>query len=74
MASDVLQKENYFGNLDSHHITFSRGFNEMKPFAPDNKTVQYPKSFALQSIWEEASMSTNKYSSYWSVPFISGVY
>lgn len=70
----IDEKEYYFGNLDSHHITFSRGFNEMKPFAQDNKTVQYPKSFALQSIWEEASVSTNKYSSYWSVPYVSGVY
>ena len=64
----------YFGNLDSHHIGFSRGFNEIKPFAQDNKTVKYPKSFALQSIWEEASTNTAKYSSYWSVPSIKGVY
>ena len=64
----------YFGNLDSHHIVFSRGFNEIKPFAQDNKTVKYPKSFALQSIWEEASTNTAKYSSYWSVPSIKGVY
>ena len=64
----------YFGNLDSHHIVFSRGYNEIKPFAQDNKTVKYPKSFALQSIWEEASSNTAKYSSYWSVPAIKGVY
>lgn len=69
----IDEKEYYFGNLDSHHITFSRGFNEMKPFAQDNKIVQYPKTFALQSIWEEASINTNKYSSYWTVPFIKGV-
>ena len=66
--------EYYFGNLDSHHITFSRGYNELKPFAQDNKTVKYPRSFALQSIWEEASSNTDKYSSYWSVPSIKGVY
>ncbi len=66
--------EYYFGNLDSHHIVFSRGYNEIKPFAQDNKTVKYPKSFALQSIWEEASTNTAKYSSYWSVPSIKGVY
>ena len=64
----------YFGNLDSHHIVFSRGFNEIKPFAQDNKTVKYPKSFALHSIWEETSSNTAKYSSYWSVPSIKGVY
>ena len=64
----------YFGNMDSHHIIFSRGYNDIKPFAQDNKTVKYPKSFALQSIWEEASSNTAKYSSYWSVPSIKGVY
>ena len=66
--------EYYFGNMDSHHIVFSRGYNDIKPFAQDNKTVKYPKSFALQSIWEEASSNTAKYSSYWSVPSIKGVY
>ena len=64
----------YFGNLDSHHIAFSRGYNLLKPFAPDNKIVQYRKSFALQSIWEEASSEASKYSSYWSIPVVKGVY
>ena len=73
--SDSIEPvEYYFGNLDSHHIVFSRGYNEIKPFAQDNKTVKYPKSFALQNIWEEAGSSTAKYSSYWSVPAIKGVY
>ena len=70
----MTARDYYFGNLDSHHIVFSRGYNEIKPFAQDNKTVKYPKSFALQSIWEEASSNTAKYSSYWSVPAIKGVY
>lgn len=64
----------YFGNLDSHHILFSRGYNQQKPFSQDNKIVQYKKSFALQSIWEESFAETIKYSSYWSVPVIKGVY
>lgn len=68
------EKEYYFGNMDSHHILFSRGWNYLKPFSPDNKIVQQPKSFALQDIWEEASVNTIKYSSYWSVPVIKGVY
>lgn len=73
-SSNIDAREYYFGNLDSHRVTFSRGFNEMKPLSQDNKTVMYPKSFALQSIWEEASNNTIKYSSYWSVPVINGVY
>ncbi len=73
--SDNLDvREFYFGNLDSHHITFYRGYNDIKPFAQDNKIVKYPRSFALQSIWEEVSSNTAKYSSYWSVPSIKGVY
>lgn len=71
---NVTDRDFYFGNMDSHHIVFSRGWNELKPFSQDNKIVQQPKSFALQSIWEEASSSTAKYSSYWGVPVIKGVY
>lgn len=71
---NVDAREYYFGNMDSHRVTFSRGYTEMKPLSQDNKTIQYTKSFALQSIWEEASSNTIKYSSYWSVPVINGVY
>lgn len=72
---DVTDEKNfYFGNIDSHRIAFSRGWNQFKPFSQDNKIVQYPKTFALQSIWEEASSDTAEYSSYWSEPVIKGVY
>ncbi|MCQ2592519.1 MAG: IPT/TIG domain-containing protein [Treponema sp.] len=73
--NDIGNERNYyFGNLDSHRIVFSRGWSQFKPFTQENKIVQYPKSFALQSIWEEYSSSTVKYSSYWSLPVIKGVY
>ena len=73
--SDVVDpKEYYFGNMDSHHIMFSRGWSQLKPFSADSKIVQQPRSFALQSIWEEANKDTAKYSSYWSVPVVKGVY
>ena len=72
--SDVVDAKNfYFGNMDSHHIMFSRGWSQLKPFSADSKIVQQPRSFALQSIWEEANKDT-KYSSYWSVPVVKGVY
>lgn len=67
-------QEYYFGNIDAHHIAFTRGYNDIKPFTQDNKIVKYPRSFALQSIWEEASNNTAQYSSYWSVPVIKGLY
>ena len=67
-------RDYYFGNMDSHHIVFSRGWSKLKPFSADNKIVQKPRSFALQSIWEEASANVEKYSSYWSVPVVKGIY
>ena len=67
-------RDYYFGNMDSHRILFSRGWNELKPFTQDNKTVQYSKSFALQTIWEESSNNTAEYSSYWAVPVVKGIY
>lgn len=64
----------YFGNLDGQHILFSRGLNEIKSSSPDSKTVQRTRSFALQSVWEEASGKAIKYSSYWAEPTVIGVY
>ncbi len=71
---EIEPKEYYFGNMDSHHVVFSRGVNDLKPFSVDNKIVQQPRSFALQTIWEEATSNVSKYSSYWSTPTIKGVY
>lgn len=67
-------REYYFGNLDSQHITFSRGWKEIKPGAGNSKIVQRPRSYALQSIWEEASRDTLRYSSFWADPVVLGIY
>ena len=71
---DIVPSKFYFGNLDSQHILISRGWNEIKPSASENQTVSRPRSYALQSIWEEASGKTIKYSSYWADPVVIGVY
>lgn len=71
---NLNREEYYFGNLDSHHIIFSRGWNQLKPFSSGSKIVRHARSFALQSIWEESSEGMQKYSSYWSNPVIKGVY
>lgn len=71
---DIVPSIFYFGNLDSQHIMISRGWNEIKPSSSENKTVSRPRSYALQSIWEEASGKTIKYSSYWADPVVVGVY
>ena len=71
---DVDAATFYFGNLHDKHIMFSRGLNEIKSSSPNSKTVQKSRSFALQSVWEEASGKSIKYSSYWADPSVIGVY
>ncbi len=64
----------YFGNLDSQHIIFSRGWNSLKPTLMNSKTVYRDRSYALQSVWEESSEGVKKYSSLWNTPIVVGVY
>ena len=64
----------YFGSLDSQHIAFSRGWNEVKPITVNSQTVYKPRAYALQSIWEESSSDAVSYSSLWNTPSIQGIY
>ncbi|MBQ0161557.1 MAG: IPT/TIG domain-containing protein [Treponema sp.] len=64
----------YFGNLDAQHVTFTQGFNTVKNAISNGKTVNIPKSYAAQSIWEEASSDITSYSSFWNTPAVLGVY
>lgn len=64
----------YFGNLDSQHIVFSRGMNSLRATMVNSKIVYRPRSYALQSIWEESSENVQSYSSYWINPTVTGVY
>lgn len=67
--------EFYFGNLDGQHIAFSRGWNEIKQSISQNSKIVYrPKTYALQSIWEESSEGNVNYSSLWNDPGVLGVY
>ncbi|MBQ0050763.1 MAG: IPT/TIG domain-containing protein [Treponema sp.] len=67
--------EFYFGNLDGQHIAFSRGWNELKQTISDNSKIVYrPKTYALQSIWEESSEGNVNYSSLWNNPVVLGIY
>jgi len=67
-------KTYYFGNMDSQHIAISRGFNQIKGSLLNSKTVYRPRTYALQSIWEETSSSNANYSSLWNNPVILGIY
>jgi len=66
--------EFYFGSIDSRHVAFSDSWNNIKPALVSNKTVHRPRSYALQSIWEESTAGADEYSSYWNDPTIIGVY
>ena len=68
-------QEFYFGNLDAQHIAFSMGWNEIsRTVSQNNKIVYRPKSYALQSIWEESSEGNVNYSSLWNDPIVLGLY
>ena len=67
-------REYYFGNLDGQHISFSRKWNRLKTSLSNGKTVFRPRSYALQSIWEEVSTPEADYSSLWNDPVIVGIY
>ncbi len=64
----------YFGNLDNQHLAFSRGRNQIRSSLSSNRVVQRPRSYALQSCWEETNLSDANYSSLWSDPAIIGIY
>src|SRR5574344_692798 len=67
-------KSFYFGSLDSQHVAFSRGFNEIKQSSTHSKYIYRARSYALQSIWEEASGTNINYSSLWNNPVVIGIY
>ena len=64
----------YFGNMDSQHIAFSRGWTDIRISLTAKKTVQRPRSWALQSVWEEVIGDNANYSSLWGEPVIVGIY
>ncbi len=63
----------YFGNLDSSHITVSRGYNLIKISNITARNVSRPRSYAIQSVWEEASPNVTAYTTKWSHVIVSKV-
>ena len=57
--------EFYFGSLDSSHITISRGSNSIKFSNITARNVSRPRSYAIQSVWEEASSEIKTYTTKW---------
>ncbi len=56
----------YFGNADNQRIIFSKGLIEIKPINPEGRTVRKDRSYSLQTVNEEYSMSIRSYKSSWS--------
>lgn len=67
-------KSFYFGNMDSQHILFSRGFKDVHTTLSNGSVVFRPKSYAMQSIWEESTAGSVNYSSLWNDPVVLGIY
>ncbi len=64
----------YFGNMDNRHIVYSRGEKAIKPSMSNNRVVRRPRSYCMQTLWEESSTRESSYSSYWTDPIITGIY
>ena len=63
----------YFGNMDSSHITVSRGYNSIKISNITARNVTRPRTYAIQSVWEEASPNITAYTTKWSSVAVSKV-
>jgi transglutaminase-like putative cysteine protease len=64
----------YFGSLDNQRVVFSRGLTALSPMDPRSRVSARDRSYALQSLWEEAAGGLESYSSFWSDVSINGVY
>jgi transglutaminase-like putative cysteine protease len=64
----------YFGSIDSRHIAFSNGWKAVKPSLVNSTPVFRPRTYAFQSIWEEASDSVKEYSSFWNDPSVRAMF
>jgi transglutaminase-like putative cysteine protease len=64
----------YFGNLDNQRIAFSRGERTLSQMDPRGRAAVYPRSYALQNLWEEAVGGMESYSSLWGDVTITGTY
>jgi hypothetical protein len=57
--------EYYFGNLDSSHITFSRGIISVPVISPNGKSIFKNKMYSLQTTYEEVSGNIKSHSTDW---------
>ena len=73
-ADPAMGSEYYFGNMDNHHIAFSRGELVLSQMENRSRMVSHKQSYSLQNVWEEAVGGLESYSSLWGDITISGIY
>ena len=70
----------YFGNCDSEHIAFSRGWNQIRTSLSNGRDYLRTRTYALQSVWEEVLASNAdkngelEYKCEWFNPVVTGIY
>ena len=64
----------YFGNLDNRHITFSKGFIDLKKITPGGRTVYKSGLPTLQAIHEEITGNLHEYSIFWRDVKVLGIF
>ena len=74
LSPEIDPTQYYFGNLDFHHITFSKGLIHLDPMDREGRAVMRRDIPSLQTIHEEATGGLLSYSAYWSDIEILGVY
>lgn len=57
--------EYYFGNLDSSHITFSRGIVSVPVISPDGRNIFKNRMYSLQTSYEEVRGNIRSYRTLW---------
>lgn len=74
MEENTKNKTFYFGSIDANRIAFSRGWNRLISTNINNKKIYHPRSFALQSVWEEYSEENKAYVSSWEDITVENIY
>jgi hypothetical protein len=72
--NDPAGADAYFGGLDNHHITLSKGYIELKKMTPGGRTVKKAGLANLQSIHEEVKGNLFGYSISWQDIKILGIF
>ncbi|MBN1798631.1 MAG: hypothetical protein JW822_08630 [Spirochaetales bacterium] len=67
-------KSYYFGNLDNRHITWSKGFINLRKITPNGRAVYKAGLPNLQSIHEEITGNLHEYSIFWRDVKVLGIF